>query len=120
MVEAGRGLIVEVTDGATPGYRGQLLYDLIKSSVIRLAYACLDLAATGLTALAITPGFLRSEQMLRNFGVTETNWRDGVAKDRFSNSPRPRTSSAARSRPWPPTPTSAPSPAALWASANWR
>ena len=84
MVEAGRGLIVEVTDGETPGYRGQLLYDLIKASVIRLAYAMAwDLAGTGLTALAITPGFLRSEQMLREFGVTEANWRDAIAKDPF-------------------------------------
>ena len=48
MVEAKRGLIVEVTDGEFAGYRGQLLYDLIKSSVNRLAYAMAwDLAGTG-------------------------------------------------------------------------
>ncbi len=65
MVAAGRGLIVEVTDGALSGYRGHLLYDFVKSSVIRLAYAMAwDLAGTGVTALALSPGFLRSEVVL--------------------------------------------------------
>jgi NAD(P)-dependent dehydrogenase (short-subunit alcohol dehydrogenase family) len=92
MVEAKRGLIVEVTDGEFSGYRGQLLYDLIKASVIRLAYAMAwDLAGTGVTALALTPGFLRSEAMLDRFGVTEGNWRDAVATHwdfQFSETPR--------------------------------
>lgn len=84
MVEAGRGLIVEVTDGELPGYRGQILYDLVKASVNRLGYAMAwDLAGTGVTALTVSPGFLRSEQMLRNFRVTEANWRDGIARDPF-------------------------------------
>jgi NAD(P)-dependent dehydrogenase (short-subunit alcohol dehydrogenase family) len=77
-----RGLIVEVTDGELAGYRGQLLYDLVKSSVNRLAYAMAwDLARTKVTALAVSPGFLRSEAMLDNFGVTEANWRDAIAKN---------------------------------------
>jgi NAD(P)-dependent dehydrogenase (short-subunit alcohol dehydrogenase family) len=80
MVEAGRGLIIEVTDGAMNGYRGQLLYDLVKASVIRLAYAMAwDLVGTGVTALALSPGFLRSEAILDGFGVTEATWRDAVA-----------------------------------------
>ncbi|MBS0471201.1 MAG: SDR family NAD(P)-dependent oxidoreductase [Proteobacteria bacterium] len=92
MVEAKRGLIVEVTDGEFPGYRGQLLYDFIKSSLIRLAYAMAwDLKDTGVTALAISPGFLRSEAMLERFGVTEVNWRDGIARDaQFAHSETPR------------------------------
>jgi NAD(P)-dependent dehydrogenase (short-subunit alcohol dehydrogenase family) len=92
MVEAERGLIVEVTDGALNGYRGQLLYDLVKASVIRLAYAMAwDLAGKGITALALSPGFLRSEAILDGFGVTEANWRD-AAKDRpdFALSETPR------------------------------
>jgi NAD(P)-dependent dehydrogenase (short-subunit alcohol dehydrogenase family) len=92
MIENTRGLIVEVTDGEFPGYRGQLLYDLIKASLIRLAYAMAwDLKGTGVTALAISPGFLRSEAMLERFGVREANWRDGVARDAqfiFSETPR--------------------------------
>ena len=73
MVERGAGLIVEVTDGDTMGYRGNLFYDLAKNAVIRLAYAMAsDLHAhPGVTALALTPGFLRSEHVLDHFGVTE-------------------------------------------------
>jgi len=92
MVEARRGLIVEVTDGEMPGYRGQLLFDLVKASVNRLAYGMAwDLVGTGVTALAISPGFLRSEAMLERFGVTEANWREGAKKDPafiFSETPR--------------------------------
>ncbi len=92
MVEARRGLIVEVTDGEQPGYRGQLLYDLVKASVVRLAYAMAwDLAASGVTALAISPGFLRSEAILDRFGVTEANWRDAAkAHPDFAHSETPR------------------------------
>ena len=81
MVEANRGLIVEVTDGASAGYRSNLLYDFTKAAAIRLAYAMAwDLARTGVTALAVSPGFIRSEAMLERFGVTEATWRD-AAKD---------------------------------------
>jgi NAD(P)-dependent dehydrogenase (short-subunit alcohol dehydrogenase family) len=84
MVEANRGLIVEVIDGHLSGYRGQILYDLTKAALARLAYGmAMELARTRLTALAVTPGFLRSEAMLEHFGVTEANWRDGVARDPF-------------------------------------
>ena len=82
MIEQGRGLIVEVTDGQGSGYRGQLAYDLVKNTVIRLAYAMAwDLAGTGVTALAITPGFLRSEVVLESFGVSEANWQDAAPGD---------------------------------------
>ena len=82
MVEWDAGLIVEVTDGDTLGYRGNLFYDLAKNAVIRLAHAmAADLHAHRVTALAITPGFLRSEAVLDTFGVTEANWRDAIEKD---------------------------------------
>jgi NAD(P)-dependent dehydrogenase (short-subunit alcohol dehydrogenase family) len=87
MVEKGKGLVIEITDGDSPNYRGQLLYDLVKSSVIRLAYGMSEeLKPKGITALALTPGFLRSEAMLDHFGVTEANWRDGIAKDPYFES----------------------------------
>lgn len=87
----GRGLVVEVTDGDFLGYRLNLAYDLAKVAAIRLAYAmACELEGTGVTALAVTPGFLRSEAMLDHFGVTEETWRDGVAKDRhFAESETP-------------------------------
>lgn len=82
MLERNQGLIIEITDGDTLNYRGNLFYDLVKTSVIRLAYGMAqELKGRHLTALALTPGFLRSEEMLDYFGITEANWRDGAEKD---------------------------------------
>src|SRR3954452_7901385 len=82
MVKAGSGLVVEVTDGHTARYRGSFFYDIAKATVIRLAQAqAAELQPHGVTALALTPGFLRSEAMLDHFGVTRDSWRDGVAAD---------------------------------------
>jgi len=91
MVERDAGLIVEVTDGDTFGYRGNLIYDLAKNAVVRLAYAMAsDLRAHNVTALAVTPGFLRSEAVLDHFGVKESNWREAIEKDEyFSESETP-------------------------------
>jgi len=73
------GLIIEITDGDTPAYRGHLFYDLAKASVIRLAFGMAEeLRPYNVAALALTPGFLRSEAMLEHFGVTEANWQDGA------------------------------------------
>ena len=84
MTEANRGLIVEVIDGHFAGYRGQILYDLVKAALARLAYGmAMELAETGVTALALSPGFLRSEAVLEHFGVGEDNWQDAVAKDPY-------------------------------------
>lgn len=87
MVAHNRGLIIEVTDGDSLNYRGNLAYDFAKTGVIRLALAqAEDLKERGLdgvTALALTPGFLRSEQMLDTFGVTEANWRDQIKHDPY-------------------------------------
>lgn len=83
MVERGSGLIVEITDGDHSGYRGTLFYDLAKMATIRLAFAMAEeLRSQGVTALAVTPGFLRSEAMLDRFGVREANWRDAATKAR--------------------------------------
>ncbi|MBI1743531.1 SDR family NAD(P)-dependent oxidoreductase [Candidatus Acetothermia bacterium] len=82
MVERKQGLIVEITDGESMCYRGNLFYDLVKTSIIRLAFdMAQELSKYKITALALTPGFLRSEAMLDHFGVTETNWPDGAKKD---------------------------------------
>ena len=84
MIEQNSGLIVEVTDGNTMGYRGNLFYDFAKNATIRLGYAMSsDLHAHRITALTVTPGFLRSEAMLDGFGVTEENWRDAIAQDAY-------------------------------------
>ncbi|MEV6983054.1 SDR family oxidoreductase [Sphaerisporangium sp. NPDC051017] len=80
------GLLVEVTDGTAEynaaNYRLSAFYDLAKSSVIRLAYGQgEELRPYGCTAVALTPGWLRSENMLDIYGVTEETWRDHVARD---------------------------------------
>ena len=76
------GLVVEVTDGTAEynatNYRIGVYYDLAKTAVIRLAFAqAKELEPHGGTAVAITPGWLRSEAMLEIMGVTEANWREG-------------------------------------------
>ncbi len=78
------GLVVEMTDGTREyndvNYRNSTFYDLAKTAVIRLAFAQgHELAPHGCTAVALTPGWLRSEMMLEAFGVTEANWRDAAA-----------------------------------------
>jgi len=83
MIARGQGLIVEITGGVDERYRGSLFYDLAKSGVIRLALAqAEELRPHGIAAVAVSPGFLRSEAMLDNFGVTEATWRDAIATDR--------------------------------------
>ena len=75
------GLVVEMTDGTleynAANYRLSTFYDLAKTSVLRLAFAqAKELAPHGCTAVALTPGWLRSEMMLDIYGVTEATWRD--------------------------------------------
>jgi NAD(P)-dependent dehydrogenase (short-subunit alcohol dehydrogenase family) len=78
----GTALIVEITDGDFYGYRGNIFYDLVKSTVIRLAFIqARELRKQDVAAVAVTPGFLRSEFMLERFGVTKETWRDGAKKD---------------------------------------
>jgi NAD(P)-dependent dehydrogenase (short-subunit alcohol dehydrogenase family) len=75
------GLVVEITDGDAYFYRGHFFYDLVKTTVIRMAFSqSQELKDRGITALAVTPGFLRSEYMLDLFGVTEANWRDAAQR----------------------------------------
>jgi NAD(P)-dependent dehydrogenase (short-subunit alcohol dehydrogenase family) len=81
------GLLVEVTDGTAEynasHYRISVFYDLAKVAVNRLAFSQgHELKPHGATAIAITPGWLRSEMMLDNFGVTEENWRDALDPNR--------------------------------------
>jgi len=82
MMHRKSGLILETTDGVGDGYHGSLFYDLVKTSVIRLALAqAVELRQHKIAALALTPGFLRSEEMLEHFGVSEETWRDAIQKD---------------------------------------
>ncbi|EST39081.1 short-chain dehydrogenase [Streptomycetaceae bacterium MP113-05] len=90
------GLVVEMTDGTAEynaaNYRVSFFYDLAKSSVLRMAFGLSrELGPRGATAVALTPGWLRSEIMLDAFGVTEENWRDALgAQPHFAISETPR------------------------------
>jgi NAD(P)-dependent dehydrogenase (short-subunit alcohol dehydrogenase family) len=82
MVARKKGLIIEITDGFDYRYRGNLYYSLAKISAIHLAQAMAsELREHNISAVSLTPGFLRSEAMLDLFEVTEANWRDGARKD---------------------------------------
>lgn len=84
LVARKHGVLFEITDGKTYDYRGTFFYDLVKVTVMRMARTmAMDLEPHGVAALAVTPGFLRSEAMLDHFGVTAQNWREGAKQDRF-------------------------------------
>jgi NAD(P)-dependent dehydrogenase (short-subunit alcohol dehydrogenase family) len=87
LVDRPGGLVIEVTDGTMDynagNYRISVFYDLVKVSVNRLAFSQgHELAPYGAAAVAVTPGFLRSEMMLEAFAVTEATWRDAMDADR--------------------------------------
>jgi NAD(P)-dependent dehydrogenase (short-subunit alcohol dehydrogenase family) len=92
LIDRPGGLLVEVTDGTAEinasWYRISVFYDLAKAAVNRLAFSQgHELAPHGATAIAITPGWLRSEMMLDNFGVAEGNWRDALNPNRADGYP---------------------------------
>ena len=91
MIAAKRGLIVGVTESDTLFGGGNVMHDVVKTGIKALAVRFAEeLRPHGVAAIAITPGFLRSESMLERFGVTAETWREGGKKDEhflFSESP---------------------------------
>jgi NAD(P)-dependent dehydrogenase (short-subunit alcohol dehydrogenase family) len=95
LIDRPGGLVVEVTDGTSDynasRYRLSVFYDLAKVAVNRLAFSQgHELAPHQGTAVAITPGWLRSEMMLDAYGVAEDNWRTAIAPPGFAVSESPR------------------------------
>lgn len=96
LLEQPGGLVIEMTDGTAAynatHYRVSHFYDLAKASVLRMAWSLShELGPRGATAIALTPGWLRSEMMLTEYGVSEANWRDATAREPhfvISESPR--------------------------------
>jgi NAD(P)-dependent dehydrogenase (short-subunit alcohol dehydrogenase family) len=85
LIRSPGGLVVEVTDGTAEynarNCRVSFFYDLVKAANLRMAWALgHELAPHRATAVAITPGWMRSEVMLEVFGVTEANWRDALER----------------------------------------
>jgi NAD(P)-dependent dehydrogenase (short-subunit alcohol dehydrogenase family) len=80
------GLVVEITDGTneynSKNYRVSFFYDLAKAANLRMAFALAhELGPRGATAIALTPGWLRSEVMLEIYQVKESNWQDATLKE---------------------------------------
>jgi NAD(P)-dependent dehydrogenase (short-subunit alcohol dehydrogenase family) len=95
MVDRPGGLLVEVTDGTADynasHYRISVFYDLVKTAVNRLAFSQgHELAPFAATAVALSPGWLRSEIMLEAFETTEADWRSAKAPSGFEASESPR------------------------------
>jgi NAD(P)-dependent dehydrogenase (short-subunit alcohol dehydrogenase family) len=83
MIRGRRGFIVEVTENDLLFSSGDVITQILRVSHKALAaiYAA-EMRKHGVVAIAITPGFMRSERMLEHFGVTAKNWREGGNKDR--------------------------------------
>lgn len=96
LIRSKQGLVVEMTDGTEEyndnHYRLSMFYDLAKTSVIRMVRSLAhELSPYQCTAVAVTPGWMRSEIMLDHYGVTEDNWRDAIEREPhfvISESPR--------------------------------
>lgn len=84
LIKKKRGVIVEVTDRDSFGFQGfGFAHDLVKANVMRFGFVMgEELRKKGVAAVSVTPGYLRSESMLAQFGVTEENWRDAGKKDK--------------------------------------
>ena len=82
MIRAKRGLIVEVTEGDMLATGANPMAQSVKSALRGFVLGmAAEIEEHGVAALAITPGFLRSESMLEHFGATEETWREGGRKD---------------------------------------
>jgi NAD(P)-dependent dehydrogenase (short-subunit alcohol dehydrogenase family) len=75
------GLIVELVEQDNVGYHGAFYFDLMETLLKRLVLGLAnDLGKSGITAVAVAPGFMRTEAILEGFGVTEANWREALSQ----------------------------------------
>jgi len=71
------GLMVEIVEQHTIGYHGQFYFDMFEAALKRSVYAMAEeLGPKGVAAVAVTPGFMRTEAILEGFGATEATWRE--------------------------------------------
>ena len=79
MAQEGAGLIVELVEQDNVGYHGAFYFDMMETLLKRIVLGLAnDLGKSGITAVAVAPGFMRTEAILEGFGVTEANWRDAL------------------------------------------
>jgi NAD(P)-dependent dehydrogenase (short-subunit alcohol dehydrogenase family) len=79
MIANESGLVIEIIEQEGIGYHGQIWFDFFEILLKRLAYAiAIEAADHGITALSLTPGFMRTEAILERFGVTEETWKEAA------------------------------------------
>jgi len=79
MTSRGSGLIVDLVEQDNVGYHGAFYFDLMETMLKRLAFGLAnDVGKNGVTAVAVGPGFMRTEAILEGYGVTEANWTDAL------------------------------------------
>lgn len=79
MVPQRSGLIVELIEQDNVGYHGAFYFDMMEVLLKRLIFALAnELGQHGVAAVAVGPGFMRTEAILESFGVTESNWREAL------------------------------------------
>lgn len=86
MAEGGAGLVVELVEQDDVGYHGAFYFDLMETLLKRLVFGLAnELGKAGVTAVAVAPGFMRTEAILEGFGVTEETWRDALGAPRAAS-----------------------------------
>ena len=79
MAERKSGLVVELVEQPDVGYHGAFYFDIMETLLKRLIFGLAhDLESAGIAAVAVAPGFMRTEAILESFGVSEANWRDAL------------------------------------------
>lgn len=77
MIVRGRGLIVTVTFWDRNRYTGHFYYDLAKAAMTRLSFGMAqELRPHGVAAVAVSPGWMRTEIILAAFKTDEDHWRE--------------------------------------------
>ena len=125
LLRSDRGLLVEMTDGTAEvnaQYRERVgfFYDLVKANVSRIVLALThELRDQPVTALGVTPGWLRSEAMLEGYGVAEENWRDSLGDEPGFGISESPTYVRAVSQPWCKIPPLSSSPVGCSRPGSW-
>ncbi|HEU0055286.1 MAG TPA: SDR family NAD(P)-dependent oxidoreductase [Longimicrobium sp.] len=77
LIETGSGLVATIQESPSLGYGGAMFYDLGPTVLKRVMYNLAeDLAPHGVAAVAIAPGFMRTEEVLASLNATAENWRE--------------------------------------------
>ncbi|WP_100404079.1 SDR family NAD(P)-dependent oxidoreductase [Bacillus sp. FJAT-42315] len=72
-----QALIIHTTFWDENKYTGQFYYDLSKNALTRMAYGLsIELQQDCIAVLAVSPGFMRTELVLKHLGVNEENWQE--------------------------------------------